>query len=203
LFILYTKMDSTDLLPIHVTPDYSIDELQFFNMLAMSNFGGLVLIITDQQKASVLSMLSIINNTTQFDVVTDICVLNTTHEEYIDWLLLLRNTPPLDLNTRIVRSCDPANDVATLYENDTLDIIVIAFKDIVDKITQVLPSVWNKLKSNGSLVLKGIDKTNINKLNEISVLFGNFIKVPSNIRIQIHLIEQSTNTILIKKPCYV
>uniref|UniRef100_A0A6C0CQX8 Uncharacterized protein n=1 Tax=viral metagenome TaxID=1070528 RepID=A0A6C0CQX8_9ZZZZ len=196
-------MDSTDLLPIHVTPDYSIDELQFFNMLAMSNFGGLVLIITDQQKASVLSMLSIINNTTQFDVVTDICVLNTTHEEYIDWLLLLRNTPPLDLNTRIVRSCDPANDVATLYENDTLDIIVIAFKDIVDKITQVLPSVWNKLKSNGSLVLKGIDKTNINKLNEISVLFGNFIKVPSNIRIQIHLIEQSTNTILIKKPCYV
>ena len=79
---------------------------------------------------------------------------------------------------------------------------MILYNKQIISVSSIIPLFWNKLKCNGTLIIKGIDHQDKNKLFELQVLFGNVIKIPPNIKINIHLIENTKNVIIIKKPCY-
>ena len=179
-----------------ITPE----EIQFFNIMAMSNFGSFILIVSDQCIQALMTILAVFHNTTENDVIIHTHVHEYSHLEYLQLLRTLNSNPPIDLSTHIIRGENVLTDLQ-IYDNDLFDVMILYNKQIIS-ISSIIPLFWNKLKYNGTLIIKGIDHQDKNKLFELQVLFGNVIKIPPNIKINIHLIENTKNVIIIKKPCY-
>ena len=51
-----------------ITPE----EIQFFNIMAMSNFGSFILIVSDQCIQALMTILAVFHNTTENDVIIHI-----------------------------------------------------------------------------------------------------------------------------------
>ena len=174
-------------------------EFEFFNSIAFSNFSANFVIITDYDIKNVFPLLVLFNKVTLNDIYTNIHLYNYKHIEYLNFLKTLLNNPPIDMNTHIIKGEDSFALEMHLYNDQTNDIILIASNDI-SKVKDVLPICWKKLKSNGCLIIKGVKHES---KNEIQTTFASFITdLPSNIRINICLIENTENLYFIKKPCY-
>ena len=174
--------------------------LKFLNTVALSNSGADVLFLTDKSISIIMSVLALFHNTTQNDVTTYVHLQESTHINYLHLLRTLNVNPPIDMNTYIIKGEMVENDIG-IYDDSIFDCVLI-FLDSIVSYASLLPLLWNKLKSNSSIVIKGIRHSDETRLKEFQQIFGSRIVVPPTVHISIHLIEGTCDIIAIKKPCY-
>ena len=128
--------------------------LKFLNTVALSNSGADVLFLTDKSISIIMSVLALFHNTTQNDVMTYVHLQERTHINYLHLLRTLNVNPPIDMNTYIIKGEMVENDIG-IYDDSIFDCVLI-FLDSIVSYASLLPLLWNKLKSNSSIVIKGI-----------------------------------------------
>ena len=185
---------------INTTSVFTNEELQFFNIIALSNYGSKMLLFSDQSFDVLMTILAVFHSTTQHDIIIHTHIYNYTHIQYLQLLRTLHSNPPMDLSTYVVYGNNALVDVE-VHEDNVIDVIFLYYKSLVS-LSSLIPSFWKKLKSNGTLIIKGIEHDNKTGLLELQVLFGNIIPMPAHIRVNIHLIESTKDILIIKKPCY-
>ena len=176
------------------------EEIDFLNSLAVSNFSATVLFITDQDPSAVLIPNAVLHAVTNGDMLAFVHVHDYAHLRYLQFLKTLHLNAPMNLTTSIVRGEDPCTDLQ-IYDDASMDIIFIFYKNPTS-FPNLFVAAWQKLKGNGNILIKGIDHTDVPKLNQLQGVFGQFIRPPQGVRININLIEKSKNLIVVKKPCY-
>ena len=178
----------------------SEDVLKIFNTLALSNSGSNFLILTDKSINIIMLILALFHNTTQNDINTYIHIQEYTHLNYLHLLRTINVNPPIDMNTYVIKGDIIQQDLG-IYDDTFMDCIFVLLDSIVTY-ASILPLLWTKLKSNGSIIVKGIKHEDKNRLREFQMIFGSLIIVPSTVNIAIHLIEGTCDIVAIKKPCY-
>lgn len=189
------------IIPLTSLGDLTNDELQFMHMISLSNFSSNVFLAIDASIETIIALLTVMNNTTQFDISTRVHLHGYTYNDYMKCAKTIIGTPPLDTTTFLMLGRQLSNDLE-LYDVDYFDIIMLVMLKDSSSMIPIISQAWKKLKCNGMIILKGIERTDTERLNELQKVFGSSITIPNEIRINIHLIEQSKNVIIIKKPCY-
>ena len=174
--------------------------LKFLGTVALSNSGADVLFLSDKSLSIIMSVLAVFHSTTQNDLTVYIHLQESSHINYLHLLRTLNVNPPMDMNTHVIKGEIVENDVG-IYDDSVFDCVII-FLDSIVSYASLLPILWNKLKSNSSIIIKGIKHNEEQRLKEFQLIFGSLIVVPSTVHIGIHLIEGTEDIIAIKKPCY-
>ena len=175
------------------------EELNFYNNIAFANAGADVVCFTDKQKQSIFPFVMIMHSVTHNDITIYLHMYKYTHEEYLDSIQTLFLNPPIDTSTHIFKGETLSQDLR-IYENCSVDIFLIDF-EVQIVLTENIPLLWEKLKSNGLLIFTGMNSNDTIKKEELLNIFGRVLTFPSSIRVNINFI-QNTDIVAIRKPCY-
>lgn len=180
-------------------PSFTSTETDFFNMIAISNCSSIVLVVTDQSLIDAMGLIALFNRLTQEDVLFYVHLYNHPHINYINFIKTIKANAPMDLSTHVVKGENPDLDLH-LYDDESLDIAYVHFQSIVS-LSGLFLLLWQKLKCNGTVILKGIKHTDTSRLLEIQSVFAHSIVMSSNVRVTINLLQGSDDMVIIKKPC--
>ena len=175
------------------------EEFNFYNSIAFANAGADVICFTDKSKENVFLFVIIMHSVTQNDITVYLHLYKYRHDAYLDCVQTLFLNPPIDMSTHVLKGECLSQD-ARIYENCSVDIFLIDFKVQID-LTENIPLLWEKLKSNGLLIFTGMDSNDTTKKQELLNIFGRVLTFPSSIRVNINFI-QNTDIVAIRKPCY-
>ena len=176
------------------------EEKHLINTLAFSNSGATILILSNKDVTFIISIISMFHNITQNDITSHIHVYDYPHIQYLQLIRTLFINPPMNMNTYVLKGEDMNIDM-NVYDDGEFDVIFVLFESI-STCFDVLSQLWVKLKSNGTLVMKGLLHSDTIKLTEFQNKFVSSIVVPMHIPVNIHLIQGTNDIIAIKKPCY-
>ena len=181
-------------------PLESVKNKNFYHSIAFANAGATTMIVTNKTKEQIIPLIVFFNEITLNDIIIYLHVHDYTHSQYIDIMRTLLLNPPIDVSTYIIKGESLKNDI-TVYNEETLDIVIIDFLRNSYDVIEYVVLIWNKLKCNGTLIFTDVDGNDQNLKNELLKLFGTVIKIPPTICVDIHFIID-TNILMIKKPCY-
>lgn len=168
----------------------------------MSNFSSTVLMLTDRLPEEVLVPIAVMNHVTMNDLLSYIQVYDYEHMEYLRLLKTLHMNAPLELSTHVILGKEPVIEME-VYDDESIDVGFICFKDISKQaFSDILCQLWKKLKSNGSILLKGVKHSDTELFMQIQTTFRQRIQIPPPIVVQINLIQNTADLTVIKKPCY-
>ena len=187
--------------PQQISTLYGKEDIEFLNRFAMSNFSSTVLMLSDRPPEETLVPVAVMNHVTMNDLISYIHVYDYEHMDYLRLLKTLHLNAPLDISTHVVMGREPVIEME-VYDDESIDVALICFKKVPVKFQDIIFQVWRKLKSNGSILLKGIKHTDTDAFLEIQATFKQRIQIPPPIVVQINLIQQTQDLTMIKKPCY-
>ena len=175
--------------------------LKFLQSIAAYNTGSCMLMITDTNIPTLLSIVALFNNITEYDITTYVHVQNYSHIKYLDLLRTLHVNPPMDMQTYVVKGDVVQTDLC-IYDDSVMDIILLIFDGANCFDVSTIPLFWTKLKSNGCIIIKGIKHNDTETIHKLQTDFVKCIHIPQTIRIMFQLIEGTEDCLIIKKPCY-
>jgi len=178
-------------------PLESVKNKNFYHSVAFANAGATTMIVTNKTKEQIFPLIVFFNEITLNDIIIYLHLYDYTHSQYIDIMRTLLLNPPIDVSTYIIKGETLKNDI-TIYNEETLDIVIIDFLRNSFDVIEYVVLIWNKLKCNGTLIFTDVDGNDQNLKNELLKLFGTVIKIPPTICVDIHFIID-TNILMIKK----
>ena len=169
--------------------------------IALFNSGSRMLLLTDNDIPIIMSVLSIFNAVTDYEISTYVHIYNYSHMKYLDLLRTIQINPPMDIQTYVIKGDSISSDIC-IYDNNILDIIFLCFTKDSNIINSLIAVLWMKLKCNGSMIIKGLMHDDTKSLHKLQTDFCRLIVIPSTIKIVFQLVEGTGDMIIIKKPCY-
>ena len=88
----------------------------------------------------------------------------------------------------------------SIYPDTSVD-VVLWYHNKGPSIFEYIHLLWNKLKCNGVIVIKGVKENDESSKLQLKFIFGNVISIPQGIMVEIVYVNES-DIVTIRKPCY-
>ena len=168
--------------------------VNFLQLIALFNSGSRMLLLTDNDIPIIMSVLSIFNAVTDYEISTYVHIYNYSHMKCLDLLRTIQINPPMDIQTYVIKGDSISSDIC-IYDNNILDIIFLCFTKDSNIINSLIAVLWMKLKCNGSVIIKGLMHDDTKSLHKLQNHVINYNTINTEWEIKDRVVEVAVEVV--------